>query len=142
MSEAFATPSYATDEDTKAGFLRVIVALKGLKTSTCLKRSGFLPSFEKKVKNATVEATFDVLSLCLTVQGQKGGMDNKKYQLKIRQLVHEIDDGKSYYEAEDDRILLFLCKKEDVSWYPELHAGLETAPDPPDETPDEEKQEQ
>ena len=31
------------------------------------------------------------------------------------------------FQLDDDRILLYLCKRQDKSWYPELDNGLETA---------------
>ena len=31
------------------------------------------------------------------------------------------------FQVDDDRILLYLCKRQDKSWYPELDDGLETA---------------
>lgn len=32
-------------------------------------------------------------------------------------------------QVEEDRVLLFLSKKQNKSWYPELDNGLETAED-------------
>ena len=32
-----------------------------------------------------------------------------------------------YYQVEDDRVLLFLCKLQNKSWYPELENGLDIA---------------
>lgn len=32
-----------------------------------------------------------------------------------------------FLQVEEDRVLLFLSKKQDKSWYPELESGLETA---------------
>ena len=30
-------------------------------------------------------------------------------------------------QVDDDRVLVFLCKRQDKSWYPEVQNGLETA---------------
>lgn len=38
-----------------------------------------------------------------------------------------------YLQAEEDRVLLFLSKTQDKSWYPELESGLETAEDEEEE---------
>jgi len=34
---------------------------------------------------------------------------------------------KLFLQVEDDRVLLYLCKADKSSWYPELESGLETA---------------
>ncbi|KAJ8306609.1 hypothetical protein KUTeg_017154 [Tegillarca granosa] len=79
-------------------------------------------------------------SFCLTVEGgQKTSLKGKCFQLKINRLPHEINTNKSYFELknsevlvsfllaqpDEDRVLLFLNKKQDKSWYPEMESGLE-----------------
>ena len=49
----------ATDEKKKEGFVRVIVAVKNLDTSSQLIRKGFLPKTVKKASNAKVDAVFE-----------------------------------------------------------------------------------
>ncbi|WAR24797.1 hypothetical protein MAR_038466 [Mya arenaria] len=123
----FTTPAYACDEKKKDGFIRVIVAIKNLTTSTEIVRRGILPKAVKKPANAKLNVVFENQAFDLTVRGEKGGMKGKNYQLKIRQLPHEINSDDSYHEVEDDRVLLFLRKLQNKSWYPELDNGLETA---------------
>ncbi|KAL4235883.1 hypothetical protein ACF0H5_004272 [Mactra antiquata] len=125
----YTTPATACDEKKKDGFIRVIVAVKNLKTSTDIVRRGILPKAVKKASNAKVKSTFENQSFCLTVNGDKGDLKGKHFKLDIKRLPYEIDPDKSYDEVDDDRVLLFLCKKQNKSWYPELDNGLETAED-------------
>ncbi|XP_069127266.1 uncharacterized protein [Argopecten irradians] len=116
-------PDYATDEQKKDGFVRVIVAVKNLKTTRQMKGLKFV----KKADNADVTVDFQERSFCLTVTGKtKGELKGKQFKLDIKKLPKEISSNKSYFEADTDRILLFLCKADDSSWYPELDNGLET----------------
>ncbi|KAK3581928.1 hypothetical protein CHS0354_037602 [Potamilus streckersoni] len=129
MAEApeFETPSYACDEKTKEGYLRVIVSIRGLKMTSKIILKGIIPKSVKEAENAEVDSEFEERSFLLTVRGRKGELINKNYQLRIQQLPHEIISNQSYIKIEDNRILVFLKKLEDRSWYPELDAGLETA---------------
>ncbi|XP_060576740.1 uncharacterized protein LOC132734058, partial [Ruditapes philippinarum] len=74
-----------------------------------------------------IDTVFENQGFCLTVNGEKGDLKGKNYQLKIKKLPHEIDSDKSYHEVDEDRVLLFLSKKQNKSWHPELENGLETA---------------
>ncbi|KAK3090528.1 hypothetical protein FSP39_012511 [Pinctada imbricata] len=122
MATNVITPSYACDEKKKDGFVRVIVGIRNLTTT----RKGI--KLVKKPDNAEVNVTFEESSLSLIVTGkQKGELKGKTFELKIKKLPHEINSTKSYYEVDEDRVLLFLKKNEDKSWYPELESGLETA---------------
>ena len=49
----------ACDEKKKDGFVRVIVAVKNLKTSTDIVRRGILPKTVKKPSNAKIEMIFE-----------------------------------------------------------------------------------
>lgn len=49
----------ACDEKKKDGFVRVIVAIKNLETSTEIVRKGILPKAVKKPSNAKLESTFE-----------------------------------------------------------------------------------
>ncbi|XP_033738637.1 uncharacterized protein LOC117326121 [Pecten maximus] len=116
-------PDYATDEKKKDGFVRVIVAVKNLKTTRQMKGLKFV----KKADNADVAVDFQERSFCLTVTGKtKGELKGKQFKLHIKKLPKEISSNTSYFEVDTDRILLFLCKADDSSWYPELDEGLET----------------
>nr|XP_022319364.1 uncharacterized protein LOC111122098 [Crassostrea virginica] len=116
-------PAYLCDEKKKDGFVHVIVSAKGLKTGRSMKGLKFV----KKAENAVVCATFEERSMDVTVTGKdKGELKGKCYQLKIKKLPYDIVKEKSYMEVEDDRVVLYLNKKEDRSWYPELESGLET----------------
>ncbi|XP_064607350.1 uncharacterized protein LOC135471870 [Liolophura sinensis] len=121
----FTEPAYATDEKSKPGFVRTIVAVKGLRSTNQMTMKGL----KKKASNAEIESTFEQQSFCLTVEGTKGDVKHKKYQLKIRKLPGEIIPEKCYVEPDKDRVLLFLHKSEDKSWYPELENGLEMEED-------------
>ncbi|KAH3831939.1 uncharacterized protein LOC127879191 [Dreissena polymorpha] len=121
----YITPAYACDEKTKEGYVRVIVAIKNLAISRDIVRHGLRPKMVKKASNAKVEVVFENQALCVTVNGEKDAMKGKNFQLKVRKLPHEIDSDKSYYKADEDRLLLFLCKLQNKSWYPELDNGLD-----------------
>ncbi|KAL3867643.1 hypothetical protein ACJMK2_040517 [Sinanodonta woodiana] len=129
MAEApeFEIPSYACDEKTKEGYVRVIVSIRGLKKTSKIILKGIIPKSIKEAENAEVDSEFEQRSFVLTVKGHKGELSNKKYQLRIQQLPHEIISNQSYIKIDDSRILVFLKKLEDRSWYPELETGLETA---------------
>lgn len=49
----------ACDEKKKDGFIRVIVAIKNLETSTDIVRKGFLPKTVKKPSNAKLDMVFE-----------------------------------------------------------------------------------
>jgi len=49
----------ACDEKKKDGFVRVIVGIKDLTTSTEIIRQGFLPKTRKKAANAKLDVTFE-----------------------------------------------------------------------------------
>ncbi|XP_061182418.1 uncharacterized protein LOC133190747 [Saccostrea echinata] len=116
-------PAYLCDEKKKDGFVHVIVSAKDLKTSRTLKGIKII----KKAENAVVDATFEERSFEVTVKGKDSGkLKGKCYQLKIKKLPYEIVKEKSYMEVEDDRVILYLNKQENKSWYPELESGLET----------------
>ncbi|XP_052087812.1 uncharacterized protein LOC127724762 [Mytilus californianus] len=119
------SPAYACDETTKEGFIRVIVGIKGLTVSRQFKSMKFI----KVPENATIPPPeFTDRSLLLRVEGKaKGALKGKLFILKVRQLPFDINPDKSYFKAEEDRVLLFLSKTQDKSWYPELESGLETA---------------
>ncbi|XP_062576756.1 uncharacterized protein LOC134238649 [Saccostrea cucullata] len=95
-------PAYLCDEKKKDGFVHVIVSAKDLKTSRTLKGIKII----KKAENAEVNATFEERSFDLTVKGK--------------------DSGKLKLQVEDGRVILYLNKLENKSWYPELESGLET----------------
>ena len=119
------SPAYACDETTKDGFVRVIVGIKNLSVSRQFKNMKFV----KVPENANIPPPeFTDRSILLRVEGkQKGTLKGKLFILKVRQLPFDINPDKSYHKVEDDRVLLFLSKKQDKSWYPELESGLETA---------------
>ncbi|CAG2209541.1 Interleukin-1 receptor-associated kinase 1-binding protein 1 [Mytilus edulis] len=125
------SPAYACDETTKEGFIRVIVGIKGLTVSRQFKSMKFI----KVPENATIpQPEFTDRSLLLRVEGKaKGALKGKLFILKVRQLPFDINPDKSYFKAEEDRVLLFLSKTQDKSWYPELESGLETAEDEEEE---------
>lgn len=119
-------PAYLCDEKKKDGYVHVIVSAKGLKTSRTLKGMKII----RKAENAVVNSTFEERSMEVTVTGlDKGSLKGKCYQLKIKKLPHDIVKENSYMEVEDDRVVLYLNKKEKTSWYPELESGLETEED-------------
>ncbi|XP_048763264.2 uncharacterized protein LOC125671532 [Ostrea edulis] len=119
-------PAYLSDERKKDGFVHVIVSAKGLKTGRSMKGLKFI----RKAENAEVNATFEERSFEVTVTGKaKGDLKGKCYQLKIKKLPYDIVKEDSYMEVEDDRLVLYLKKKENKSWYPELESGLETQED-------------
>ena len=49
----------ATDEKKKDGFVRVIVSVKNLSTSSQIVRKGLLPKTVKKASNAKVDMIFE-----------------------------------------------------------------------------------
>ena len=42
-------------------------------------------------------------------------------------LEHTYSEDLAVFQVDEDRVLLYLCKKQNKSWYPELDNGLETA---------------
>ncbi|XP_005089162.1 uncharacterized protein LOC101860536 [Aplysia californica] len=135
MAEAPEEPSFAADESSEPGFVRLKVKIAGLK----VKSQGILGFFGDLIdkhgtpqgKNAKIEApAFDERGFELNVEGDgMGAMKGAKYRLKFERLPYTIVPRHSYIKGEDGWIFVFLKKENvDQSWEKFIRDGkLETA---------------
>ncbi|XP_014774766.1 uncharacterized protein LOC106872334 isoform X1 [Octopus bimaculoides] len=118
MAEAnYQTPVYVTDENFKPGIVQVILDIPNLKP---FKKN------QPNAKNANVIYEFHTRSMCITINGNKGKLQNKNYQLDIKRLPGDIEENTSHIKVEENRIQVLLVKADNSSWYPALNTGLET----------------
>lgn len=105
-------PPYYSEETN--GKVVVTIEVKGLqKKSKCT------------AKNAAIDAKFDDRSMCITIDGNKGKMEDKHFRLNIRKLPGEIIPANCVIKAVDDNFIeIQLVKAEKEAW--SLKHGLET----------------
>ncbi|XP_014774767.1 uncharacterized protein LOC106872334 isoform X2 [Octopus bimaculoides] len=88
MAEAnYQTPVYVTDENFKPGIVQVILDIPNLKP---FKKN------QPNAKNANVIYEFHTRSMCITINGNKGKLQNKNYQLDIKRLPGDIEENTSH----------------------------------------------
>ncbi|XP_036357993.1 uncharacterized protein LOC115210957 isoform X2 [Octopus sinensis] len=92
MAEAnFQTPIYVTDENHRPGFVQVILDIPNLEP---------IKKKHPNAKNANVIYEFHKRSMCITINGNKGKLLNKKYQLNIKKLPGDIEENTSHIKTQ------------------------------------------
>lgn len=105
-------PPYYSEETN--GKVVVTIEVKGLQKKS-----------KGTAKNATINAEFNDRSMCITIDGNKGKMEDKHFRLNIRKLPGEIIPANCVIKAVDDNFVeIQLVKAEKEVWY--LKHGLET----------------
>ncbi|ESP05652.1 hypothetical protein LOTGIDRAFT_228141 [Lottia gigantea] len=123
MADSFVDASYAFDEKTKQGFVRVIMKVNGLQVEKESWRSS-----KKVPKNANIpEPGFTERTVLVKVEGKKDSKV-KNVQLRINRLPYDIDDSSCYIEPEENRVVVFLKKADSgQSWRSYIEGdGIET----------------
>ncbi|KAF8572173.1 hypothetical protein P879_00029 [Paragonimus westermani] len=119
----YTAPNYFVDEQLK-NKLRVVIAIKGLKSYRTMSFNRIIPKMSKVVSNGDVVFKAFDRGFLFEFNG-RDQLKGKHYRLHVDGLPGLLDVPKCEYRVEDDAIHLLLHKQDGrTSWLGDVSSGL------------------
>lgn len=122
MSKIFVAPTYSFDTTLGPSKLRITIPIPGLRLSTVIEFTKFLPKICKKPTIG--EVVFNVIDDGFLFEFYAKDTTSSNYRLKVHKLGVQLHPKKSHYILRDNAVDLILVRNDSGTWSHLIKEGL------------------